>query len=217
MCNIRWTCGSAERDYRRSRHMGELCNSRNKTNFQHRDQEQWSVQWHQDHTFRLQGRLWSRYRSWRQQLKKQLTDSNEQWNQTERNETLHAHSCWRCPHSRELKHGRLRQNQRWSEDRERSSLAVSDKKEKKKKFYFAKQTDVTTTQIARNDGRLPEKGFHPSKLATYCIITQQNRKNTNVQMCKNVQKNKWWTQNTGGSGKGPWKSWLSSAYCCNTE
>jgi len=58
----------------------------------------------------------------------------------------------------------------------------------KKKFYFAKQMDVTTnTQIARNHGRLPEKGFRPSKLATYCI-TQQNTKNASVQMCKNVQK-----------------------------
>ena len=52
-----------------------------------------------------------------------------------------------------------------------------------------------TTHIAHNHGRLPEKGLRPSKLATYCI-TQQNTKNTNVQLCKNVQKNKWWTQNT---------------------
>jgi len=60
----------------------------------------------------------------------------------------------------------------------------SREQKKKKKFYFAKQTNVTTTtQIAHNHGRLPEKGFHPSKLATYCI-TQQNTKNTNVQMCK---------------------------------
>ena len=56
-----------------------------------------------------------------------------------------------------------------------------------KKFYFAKQIDITTnTQIARNHGRLPEKGFRPSKLATYCIA-QQNRKKykcANVQKCK---------------------------------
>ena len=45
----------------------------------------------------------------------------------------------------------------------------------------------TTTQIARNHGRLPEKGFHPTKLTAYCR-TQQNTKNINVQMCKNVQK-----------------------------
>jgi len=34
-------------------------------------------------------------------------------------------------------------------------------------IFFAKQIHVTTsTQIARNQSRLPEKGFHPSKLNT---------------------------------------------------
>jgi len=49
------------------------------------------------------------------------------------------------------------------------------KKKKKKKFYFAKQI-TTNTHITRNHGRLPEKGVHPSKLATYYTLTQKNKK-----------------------------------------
>ena len=59
-----------------------------------------------------------------------------------------------------------------------------EEEEEEEEILFCQTNNVTTTtQIARNHGRLPEKGFRPSKLATYCI-TQQNTKNTNVQLCK---------------------------------
>ena len=68
--------------------------------------------------------------------------------------------------------------------------------QKKKKFYFAKQI-TTNTHITRNHGRLPEKGVHPSKLATYCRTHSRTQK---IQMCKCVKlyrkKNELWTQNT---------------------
>ena len=56
--------------------------------------------------------------------------------------------------------------------------------EREEEIVFC-QTNIhvtTNTQIARNHGRLPEKGVRPSKLATYCI-TKQNTQNTNVQKC----------------------------------
>jgi len=56
--------------------------------------------------------------------------------------------------------------------------------EEEEEILFCQTNRRNNTQIARNHGRLPEKDFHPSKLATYCI-TQQN---TKKYKCATVQK-----------------------------
>jgi len=71
----------------------------------------------------------------------------------------------------------------------KTALSYIEEKEEEEILFCQTNNVTTTTQIALNHGRLPEKGFRSSKLATYCI-TQQNTKNTNVQLCRNVQKNK---------------------------
>jgi len=67
-----------------------------------------------------------------------------------------------------------------------------DKKKKKKKFYFAKQNVTKNYSNSTQSWQAARKRLSPIKAGHLLHNTTLNRtqKNTNVQLCKNVQKNK---------------------------